>query len=167
MAQFFTAAPLPRKHLKFYNLRTTNAIKMNSGRIVYLHKTFDLANDLGVAQRGSEGVAQKPLKKPSKMTFLGPFPRIFKNISKPVTYVIFCHALHHWWKFCTNRIWFGLIIYEKPPKSSPKFPFFLVGETLKTFNLRTTNAMTMKLGTIVYLHETFHLTKELGVTLRA
>ena len=35
---------------------------------------------------------------------------------------------------------------------------------LKLFNLRTPNAMRMKLDTVVYLHETFHLTKGLGVT---
>ena len=33
----------------------------------------------------------------------------------------------------------------------------------KIYNLRTTNAMKMKLGAIVNLHETFHLTEDLGV----
>ena len=38
---------------------------------------------------------------------------------------------------------------------------------LEIYNLTVTNAMKMKLTTIVYLHETFHLTKDLGVTHRA
>ena len=37
---------------------------------------------------------------------------------------------------------------------------------LKIYNLRATNAMKMKLGTIVYLHEIFHLTEDLGVAQR-
>ena len=37
---------------------------------------------------------------------------------------------------------------------------------LKIYNLRTTNTMTMKLGTIVYLHKTFQLTKDLVKTFR-
>ena len=76
--------------------------------------------------------------------------------------MILCIALHLSWKFCTNRAWFGVVMYRKPPKSSPKCPFFHVRETLKIHNLTTTNAMKMKLGTIVYLIETFYLTKDLG-----
>ena len=56
---------------------------------------------------------------------------------------------------------------QKPPKSSHKSPFFLVPKLLKLHNLRTTNAINMKLGTIVYLYETYHLTKDLGAILRA
>ena len=56
---------------------------------------------------------------------------------------------------------------QKPPKSSHKSPFLLVRESLKIYNLRTTNAMKMKLGKIVYLHETFCLTEDIGVTFRA
>ena len=62
MAQFMDA-PSPRKLLKIYNMRTTNAIKMKLGTIVYLHETFNLTKDLGVLQRESESVARKPLKK--------------------------------------------------------------------------------------------------------
>ena len=57
-------------------------------------------------------------------------------------------------------------MYQKPPKSSHKSPFFLVQEILILYNLRTTNAIKMKLGTIVYLHETFHLTKYLRAEFR-
>ena len=53
------------------------------------------------------------------------------------------------------------------PKAAQNPPFLLVRETLKIYNLRTTNAMKMKLDTIVDRHETFHLTKDLGVTHRA
>ena len=42
-----------------------------------------------------------------------------------------------------------------------------VQKTLKIFNLTTTNAMLIKLTTIVYLHETFILEKNWGVTQRA
>ena len=76
-------------------------------------------------------------------------------------------ALHHWRKFCRNPTRFRVVIHEKPPKSNPKSPFLLVRETLKIYKLRTTTAMKMKLGTIVDLHEAFHLTKDLGVTHRA
>ena len=55
MAQFM-AAPSPLKLLKIYNLRTTNAMKMKLGTIVYLREFFHLTKDLGVAPRGFEGV---------------------------------------------------------------------------------------------------------------
>ena len=42
MGHFMDAAP-PRNNLKFYNLGTTNAIKMKLTTIMYLHETFDLA----------------------------------------------------------------------------------------------------------------------------
>ena len=73
--------------------------------------------------------------------------------------------LHAWWKFGTNPTWFGLVVSQKPPKISPKCPFLLVQEMLKIYNLRTANAIKMKLTRIVYLHEAFHLKKDLGVAL--
>ena len=42
MGHFMDAAP-PRNNFKFYNLGTTNAIKMKLTTIMYLHETFDLA----------------------------------------------------------------------------------------------------------------------------
>ena len=158
---------LVRETLEIYNLRTTNARNIKLARIVYLHESFHLTKDLGVAQEGSGGVAGKPLKKCPKMGFFGSIFRIFKIISKTVTYLILCIALHRWWKFGTNPTRFGLVMSQKPPKSSPKCPFFLLRENLKIYNLRTTNVMKMKLSKIVYLHETFHLTKDLSITLRA
>ena len=59
---------------------------------------------------------------------------------------------------------FGLVIYPKLPKSSQKSHFLLVRQTLKIYNLTTTNAILMKLTRIVYLHETFHLPKYWGLT---
>ena len=47
----FMAAALPRKHLKIYNLTTTNATLMKLTTIMYLHKTFNLAEDWGVTHR--------------------------------------------------------------------------------------------------------------------
>ena len=161
MAQFMDT-PLPRKLLRTYNLRTTNAIRIKLGTIVYRHKTLYLAKDLGVIHREWQGVAENPLKKAKKSIFWGPFLGIFNNILKSVTYVILCLALHHWWKFCTNWTWFGLVIYQKPPKSSQKSYFLLVRQTLKIYNLTTTNAIPLKLTRIVYLHEAFHLPKYWG-----
>ena len=57
-------------------------------------------------------------------------------------------------------------MYQKPPKSSHKSPFFLVQEILILYNLRTANAIKMKFTRIVYLHETFHLTKDLRANYR-
>ena len=156
-------APSPWKLLKISNLRTRNAMKMKLGKIVYRYDTFHLTKDLGVTHRKWQDVAKKPLKKAPKIGFLEPFLRIFNNISKPVTYVILCLILHYWWKFCTNWIWFGLVIYQKQPKSSQKSYSLLLWETLELYNLTTTNAIPMKLTRIVYLHETFHLPKNWGV----
>ena len=55
---------------------------------------------------------------------------------------------------------------KTPPKSSQKSYFLLLRETLKTYNLTTTDAIPMKLNRIMYLHETFHLGKNWGVTIR-
>ena len=66
-------APSPQKLLKTYNLKTTNAIKMKLGSIVYLHETFHLTKDLGNTHREWQGVAKKPLKKAKKLFFWGPF----------------------------------------------------------------------------------------------
>ena len=44
----FMDAALPRKHLKIYNLATTNAAPIT---IMYLHKTFNLREDWGVTHR--------------------------------------------------------------------------------------------------------------------
>ena len=67
----FMNAPSPRKHLKIYNLRTINAIKMKLSQTVYLHETFYLIKDLGVTHREWEGVAEKSLKKAQKIRFFG------------------------------------------------------------------------------------------------
>ena len=47
----FMDAALPRKHLKIYNLTTTNAVLMKLTTIISLHKTFILAEDWGVTRR--------------------------------------------------------------------------------------------------------------------
>ena len=58
-------------------------MKMKLARIVYLHETFHLTEDLGVALNGSGGVAGKPLKKHQKMDFLAPFFEFSKLYYKP------------------------------------------------------------------------------------
>ena len=115
---------------------------------------------IGCARTSSKNL----FKNAKKSFFLAPFLGIFLNISKAITYVILCLALHHWWKFCTNWTWFGLVIYQKPPKSSQKSYFLLIQDTLKLNNLTTRNAIPMKLTRIVYLRETFHFPKNWGVT---
>ena len=54
---------------KIYNLRTTNAMKMKFGTLVYLHKTYHLTKDLSVTYREWQGVAEKPLQKAPKKVF--------------------------------------------------------------------------------------------------
>ena len=44
MSHFMDAAS-PRKHWKFYNLTTANAIEMKLTMIVYLYDTFHLAKN--------------------------------------------------------------------------------------------------------------------------
>ena len=47
----FMDAASPRKHLKIYNLTVTNATLLKLTTIMYLHKTFNLAEDWGVTHR--------------------------------------------------------------------------------------------------------------------
>ena len=47
----FMDAASPQKHLKIYNLTTTNATLMKLTTIMYLHKTFNLAEGWGVTHR--------------------------------------------------------------------------------------------------------------------
>ena len=47
----FMVAASPRKHLKIYNLTTTNATLMKLTTIMYLHKAFNLAKDWVVTHR--------------------------------------------------------------------------------------------------------------------
>ena len=76
-------------------------------------------------------------------------------------------ALHHWWKFGTNPTSFVGVILEKPPRSSQKLYFLPLGKHLKVYKLTTGNGIMMKLTRIMYLYETFYLTKNWGVTHRA
>ena len=78
--------------------------------------------------------------------------------------MIFFNALHQWSKFGNNQTSFGGVIPKKPPKSSLKSPFLVLEKHFKTHNFGTRNAMLMKLTTNMYLHETFHLAKNWGVT---
>ena len=56
-------AASPRKHLKIYNLTTTNATVMKLTTIMYLHKTFNLAKDWGC---NSQGVKRRKPKTSQK-----------------------------------------------------------------------------------------------------
>ena len=54
MGHFMDAAP-PRNNLKFYNLGTTNAIKMKLTTIMHLHEALNLAQKLGRNPKGVRG----------------------------------------------------------------------------------------------------------------
>ena len=75
-------------------------------------------------------------------------------------------ALHQSWNFCRNRTWFGEVIHEKLSRGCQKLYFRLLWKPLKIYNLITANATLMKRTTIMYLYETFHLTKDWSVTHR-
>ena len=70
-------------------------------------------------------------------------------------------ALHHWSKFERNPIRFGGVIPEKPPESSLKFTFLVLGQHLKVYNFGFGNAILMKLTTSMYKDETFDLAKKM------
>ena len=65
----FMDAASPWKHLKLFNLTTTNATLMNLAAMMYLHKVFNLAKDCGVTHRAWKKVNQKPLKMSHKIVF--------------------------------------------------------------------------------------------------
>ena len=78
-------------------------------------------------------------------------------------------SLEHYFygKSQQDRTIFGELGPKKTPKMTQFMDATLPQKHLEIYNLTVTNAMKMKLTTIVYLHETFHLTKDLGVTHRA
>ena len=75
-------------------------------------------------------------------------------------------SLHCCSKFEKNQTKFRGVMAKKSRKSTQKWYFLLVGKHLKIHNMATTNAILMKLTSIMYLHETFHLAQNLGVTYR-
>ena len=71
-----------------------------------------------------------------------------------------------WCMFQQDCIKFGGVRAQKTPKMAEFKDAPSPGKLLKNYMLRTTNAIKMKLITIVYLDETFHLTKDLGMAQR-
>ena len=134
---------------------------------MYLHETFLLVKRWGVTQREKEGVGQKLLNPNHKMRFFGSFFRIFSPISKNIMYLMQNIVLHYCSKFEKNLNTFGGVMAKKPPKSTQKWYFLLVGKHLKIHNLPTINSTPIKLTRIMCLHETFHLARNWGVTHRA
>ena len=66
-----------------------------------------------------------------------------------------------------GKIWQHL--GELGPKKTQKGQFHgccIATKTFEIYNLTTTNAIRMKLSTIMYLHETFNLTKDWGISHR-
>ena len=132
-------------------------MKMKLTMIVFLYETFHMS--VG-------GCGQNTSEKKTQNKFFGLISWNFQHYIKTITNVTCYLTLQHWSKFCTSRTWFGVVIFEKPPKSSQQSYFLLLRQTLKIHNLRTTNAILMKLTKIMYLHETFHLAKNFDITPR-
>ena len=65
--------------------------------------------------------------------------------------------LYLWSKFQQNRALFGGERAQKPPKMGHFMDAAPPRNNLKFYNLGTTKAIKMKLTTIMYLHEAFHL----------
>ena len=73
-------------------------------------------------------------------------------------------TLHYWSKFQKNLMLFGGVMVKKLPGSSQKLYYLLQPKHLKAYNLTTTNGIMMKLSTIMYLYETFHLANYWDIT---
>ena len=58
-----------------------------------------------------------------------------------------------WWEFRQYWTIFGRLRAQKPPKKDHFMDAKSVRKTLKSFNLTTSNAVMMKLTTVMYLHE--------------
>ena len=101
-----------------------------------------------------------------RISFLAEFWKNFRICYKTVTYVVRYLALHHWSNFCRSHTSFGGVILEKPHRSSQKLYFLLLRKHLKVYDLTTRNGIMMKLTSIMYLNDTFHLVKNWGVTQR-
>ena len=65
-------------------------MKMKFGKIVFLHDTFHLTKDLGVAHRDSGGMAEKPLKKCQKWVLW----LYFLNFQEYIKNRNICDTLH-------------------------------------------------------------------------
>ena len=80
--------------------------------------------------------------------------------------MILCFALHNWSRFQKNYSTYGGVT-QKTTQKQPKIHFSGPTKTFEIHNLATTNAIPMKLTAIMYLHETFRLAKNWGVTYKA
>ena len=72
-----------------------------------------------------------------------------------------------WSKFQQTRAIFGGERAQKPPKWGHFMDAASPQQHFKIYNLTTTNAILMKLTTIMYLRKKFNLAKDWGVTHRA
>ena len=72
-------------------------------------------------------------------------------------------ALYCWFEFQKNLTKLGGVMAKKLPRNSLKSNFLLLQKHLKIYNLETTNAILMKLTTIMYLHKTFDLAEDWGI----
>ena len=113
---------------------------------------------LGRHPWGVGGRGRKTSENELKIEFFWLISWIFKAISKTLIHGMCYLTLHHWEKFQRNLTAFGGATARKPPRSSLQMSF-LLRKHLKIHNMATTNATQMKLTTIMYLHEIFHVAK--------
>ena len=72
----------------------------------------------------------------------------------------FCFLEYYmWWKFWQNLAIFGGVRAKNLPKKGHFIDAESVRKTLKIYYLTSKNAILIKLTTIMYLYETFHLPK--------
>ena len=121
---------------------------------------------LGVTQ-GVRGRNRKTSEKKPKSVFWFNLLEFSGLYQKKVWCVIHYLALDYWCKFQKNLTAFGGVMVKQPARSSLKSNFLFLWKHLKVNNLTTTNPILMKLTTIMYLHEIFHLARNWGVTHRA
>ena len=151
---------------KFITFGNTNARLVKLTTIMYCYKKFDLAKNwtwlIGRGRAWSKHLWKKAKKLVFRLCFLE-----FSGLYLKPHYMIFHFALHCWSKFEKNPTAFGGGIPKKPPKSSLKYVFLVLRKHLKVHNLATTNSILMNFNSILYVHETFHLMENWGITIRA
>ena len=84
-----------------------------------------------------------------------------KNLNPSKTFKLFCLLDYYLWRKIGKM---GPYLEEKAPENH-LMNAELVRKVLKDFKLTTTNAILIKLTTIMYLHEIFNLTKKIGAQL--
>ena len=105
---------LVRKTLKFFNLTTTKGILVKLITIMYLHKLFNLANNL----KRARGRKRKISKNEPENQLLGLISANFQTALRILTNVISC--IEFLVKYCYKLDNTWEVLNEKPPKIGVK-----------------------------------------------